>query len=75
MDINVEFVGSAQEVLTATIAVLNGTVQLVLISPENILNNTQFHGMFQKDKYQEKMIALVVDEAHCVKLWYVTELL
>ena len=71
MDINVEFVGSTQDDLTATMAVLNGTVQLVFISPENILNNIKFRAMFQKDVYQKKLIALVVDEVHCVKLWFV----
>ena len=49
MGINVEFVGSTQDDLTATMAVLNGTVQLVFISPENILNNMKFCAMFQKD--------------------------
>ena len=71
MGLSAEFVGSAQDDPAATSAVLNGAVQLVFISPENLLNNRQFRGMFQRDIYQQKMIALVVDEAHCVKLWYV----
>ena len=69
MGISVEFVGSAQEDVTVITAVLNGTVQLVFISPENVLNNMQFRAMFQKEVYQERMIALMVDEAHCVKLF------
>ena len=68
MGLSAEFVGSGQDDAAATTAVLNGTVQLVFISPENLL---KFRGMFEKDIYQ-KMIALVVDEAHCIKLWYVT---
>ena len=72
MGLSAEFVSSAQDDPAATAAVLNGTVQLVFISPENLLNNRKFRGMFKKDIYQQKMIALVVDEAHCVKLWYVT---
>jgi len=28
--------------------------------------------MFHKDIYQDNLVALVIDEAHCVKLWYVT---
>ena len=72
MGLSTEFVGRAQDDAAATTTVLNGTVQLVIISPENWLNNRKFRGMFEKDIYQQKMIALVVDEAHCVKLWYVT---
>ena len=72
MGLSAEFLGSAQDDPTVTTAVLNGTVQLVFISPENLLNNRKFRVMFEKDIYQEKMVALVVDEAHCVKLWYVS---
>ena len=67
--LKVEFVGSMQDDESAITAVLNGMVQLVFISPENILNNRKFRTMLQKDVYQKNMIALVVDEAHCVKLW------
>ena len=71
MGLSAEFVGSAQDDPVATTAVLNGTVQLVFISPENLLSNRKFRSMFEKDIYQERMVALVIDEAHCVKLWYV----
>ena len=71
MGLSAEFVGSAQDDPVATTAILNGTVQLVFISPENLLNNSKFRSMFKKDIYQERMVALVIDEAHCVKLWYV----
>ena len=68
MGLSTEFVGSAQDDPVATTAVLNGTIQLVFISPENLLNNRKFCTMFEKDIYQERMVALVIDEAHCVKL-------
>ena len=67
--LRVEFVGSAQDNERAIEEVLNGTVQLVYISPESILNNKKFRAMLQKEIYQEKLRALAVDEAHCVKLW------
>ena len=73
MELSAEFVGSAQDDPVATTAVLNGTIQLVFISPENLLNNKKFRTMFEKDIYQERMVALVIDEAHCVKLWYVAK--
>ena len=67
-----EYVGSAQDDEAAVAAVLQGKIQLVYISPECIISNKKFRGMFQKDVYQKNLVALVVDEAHCVKLWYVT---
>ena len=69
-----EYVGSAQDDEAAVAAVLQGKIQLVYISPECIISNKKFRGMFQKDVYQKNLVALVVDEAHCVKLWYVTEI-
>ena len=44
MGLSAEFVGSAQDDPAATATVLNGTVQLVFISPENLLNNRKFRG-------------------------------
>ena len=67
--LTVEFVGSTQDNSDAIEAVLNGKVQLVYISPESVLNNKNFRGMLQRDIYQENLVALVVDEAHCIKLW------
>lgn len=67
--ITVDFVGAAQEDEKVIEAVLNGDVQLVYISPESLLNNYHFYHMLQTKKYQENMKCLVIDEAHCVKLW------
>ena len=67
--IRVEFVGSAQDNERAIEEVLNGTVQLVYISPESILSNKKFRAMLQKEIYQERLRALAADEAHNVKLW------
>jgi len=41
MGLRAEFVGNAQDDPTATAAILNGTVQLVFISLENLLNNSR----------------------------------
>ena len=67
--ISVEFVGEAQTDNDACTKVVNGEVQLVYISPESMLNTKRYWHMFQSDSYQNKMIAFVVDEAHCVKMW------
>ena len=49
--------------------VLEGKYQLVFISPEQLIDNRRFRCMCQSEHYQEKLIALVVDEAHFVKKW------
>ena len=67
--LTVEFVGSAQDDGDATEAVLSGKVQLVYISPESVLNNKKFRALFLREVYQENLVALVVDETHCVRLW------
>ena len=67
--LRVEFLGEAQEDDDAITRVLNGDIQLVYISPESLLLNRQYRGMLTTVPYQERLKALVVDEAHCVKLW------
>lgn len=67
--INVEFVGQCQSNETAVVSVIRGEVQLVYISPESLLCNRSYRTMLQNARYQEKLVAFVVDEAHCVKHW------
>uniref|UniRef100_A0A1X7VKG1 Helicase ATP-binding domain-containing protein n=1 Tax=Amphimedon queenslandica TaxID=400682 RepID=A0A1X7VKG1_AMPQE len=63
------FVGEEQTDEDAIRSVLTGKVQLVYISPENIMCNPLFRNMILSPLYKEKLVALVVDEAHCVKTW------
>lgn len=67
--VTVEFVGKAQDDNAAVKRVLKGEVQLVYISPENILKNHRFRDMLLKTNYQQRLVAVVVDEAHCVQMW------
>ena len=67
--VRAEFVGQAQEDERAIAAVVKGEVQLVYISPENMLCNLTFRNMLLSDKYKHNLRALAVDEAHCIKLW------
>ena len=69
--LRVDFVGQAQHNEQALEAVINGQIQLVYISPESLLENKRYRNMLSSKVYQEKMVALVVDEAHCVKFWSV----
>lgn len=66
-----EFVGEAQTNERAVEAVINGQVQLVYISPESLLQNRRYRSMLKSRAYQERMVAFVIDEAHCVKFWLV----
>ena len=39
------------------------------ISPESAIGNPTYSNMFLSSQYKEKLIAVAVDEAHCVKTW------
>ena len=67
--LKMEFVGEAQLNKEAEERVLRGEVQLVYISPESILSNFKFRRMLTSSVYMDNLVALVVDEAHCVKTW------
>ena len=67
--IKAEFVGEAQVDAAVVSRVLQGNLELLYISPENLLNNRKFRSMLISPSYTENMVALVVDEAHCVKTW------
>ena len=65
----VEFVGEAQEDLDAVRRVIAGKVQLVYLSPEAILKNSVYRQMLLSEVYKKKLVAIAVDEAHCIKTW------
>lgn len=64
-----EFVGEAQTDKSVSRRVLSGEVQLVYITPENLVENRLYRNMLLSRRYKEKLVALVVDEAHCIKMW------
>ena len=61
------YVGETDE--TTMTEVCEGNYQLVYISPEALLTNSTWRDMLQSPIYQSNLVALVVDEAHCVKKW------
>ena len=67
--ITTDFVGEDQHDDDAIKKVLKGLVQLVYISPESLHTNTRYRNMFLSQVYKENLVALVIDEAHCVKMW------
>ena len=74
MGICAEFVGEVQDSQEIVVKVIAGRIQVLFISPENILNSKSFRDMLVSDQYKDKLVAVAVDEAHCVKTWYVTGL-
>ena len=67
--LSVEFVGELQHELQSMQRVKEGEVQLLYISPESILRNLQWRKMLLSDTYQANLVAVVVDEAHCIAQW------
>lgn len=49
--------------------ICSGKYQLVFMSPEALLTDDRWRDMLQSLVYQERLVAIVVDEAHCVKKW------
>jgi bloom syndrome protein len=64
-----EFVGEEQNDFGVIRKVVNGDIQLVYISPESLIYNQLYRNMLLSLVYREKMVALVVDEVHCVRTW------
>jgi len=63
--IKAEFVGEAQTDFAVISRVVKGDVQLLFISPENLLNNDKYRSMLLKRPYKDNLVALAVDKAHC----------
>ena len=64
-----EFVDEPQTDTDATQRIVQGKHQLVFCSPENLFENPALSNMLASQIYQERMVALVVDEAHCIDKW------
>ena len=49
--------------------VLNGLFQIIYISPELIVGTNKWQSALHEDRFQSRLCAIVVDEAHIVKKW------
>lgn len=52
-------------------SIKNGEYQIIFMSPEALICNMEWRSMLSTHIYQENLIAFVIDEAHCIKKWYV----
>ena len=49
---------------------IKGEYQLVVfITSESIIENTKLRRMVHSVDYRKQLVAVVVDEAHCIKTW------
>lgn len=64
-----QFVGGSQGDTSVLGLVTEGAYQLVYISPEALIGSRHWQQVLQSPIYQRDLVALVVDEAHCVKTW------
>ena len=51
--------------------VSHGNFQLVFFTPEILIGSKRWRNVLTGDLYSERLKAFVIDEAHCVKKWYV----
>ena len=47
-------------------SVREGKVQLLYVSPESIVRNMQWRDRLLSSVYRENLVAVAVDEAHCI---------
>ena len=67
--IKAAFVGKDQTDESIKSDVVAGEYSLVYISPESMLTNLRYREMFRSTVYQENLVCLAIDEAHCVEKW------
>ena len=65
------YLGAEQDDVQVKVDVLTGNFQLVYSSPESLLCVLQWREMFRSEVYQHNLVAVVVDEAHCIQEWLV----
>ena len=63
------FVGKEQTDENIRQQVEKGVFSLVFMSPESLLQVLRWREMFRSTIYQDNLVGLVVDEAHCVERW------
>lgn len=51
-------------------AVKEGRFQVVFLSPELLLSKRKCKSMLTTEVYRSNLVAVAIDEAHCVKKWY-----
>lgn len=63
------YVGEVEEGSETFLRICAGKYQTVFMSPEALLTDVKWRDMLHSQVFQYNLVALVVDEAHCVKKW------
>ena len=69
LGMSADYVGETQDDRLAIERIVSGKTQLVFISPEAIINNQRYREMLLSSVYEEKLVAVAIDEAYLVKEW------
>ena len=68
-ELKAAFVGQDQKDDAIKADVVNGHYSLVYMSPESMLTVLKYREMFRSSVYQQNLICLAIDEAHCIDKW------
>lgn len=66
--IKASFIGAGQEEANFK-EIVNGEMNIVYSSPEAMLANDRWREMICSQVYQKNVVAVAVDEAHCITHW------
>ena len=50
-------------------SVVRGDFQYIFTTPEILLRSKNWNNVFQSPTFLEKLVGVIIDEAHCVKKW------
>ena len=67
--LNAAFVGVEKMCEDSLHSIKNGECQLVYSTPESLVNKVQWRELLRSDIYKKYLVAVVVDEAHCIEQW------
>ena len=68
-EVKTDFIGEAQSDEGVEKRGLRGESHLVYINPENLINNTSYRRMLLRQAYKDNLVAMVINEAHCIQTW------
>ena len=63
------YIAEDQDNMSIKNGIKKGEYQVVLITPEMLLDNKQCRKMLRDEVYSERLHTVVIDEAHRVKKW------
>ena len=69
MGLSADYLGSAQEDRNVLAVATSGKLQCILTTPETLLNNQVVRSMLMSKVYKDSLVAIIVDEAHCISKW------